>query len=320
MALLTVLLVTALASIIAIGMISRQHLSIAQTRQVVYGDQALHYALGAESWVRSLLTADRLEETAPRPVDGIDDRWAQPEAPFELEQGSLRIRVRDLGGLLNLNATGGCRLRRSSGASVHPHRRRPCTRRGHRRLGGRGRHADRRRRCGGRPLSARGSAVPGRQRTLRLGDRTAPAAGSGCRSAGASGPLTWPRCRRPAAGSTSTRRRPRYWRVWPGIRSAAHRRTGSPRHASRRPHGADRRGAGIRSRERHARRAQPLLRDPGACRSRRPQRYTALHGVSRPRDRRDHGVRPRSGRHFETWARPPEPETDRRALSATEAG
>lgn len=105
-ALLTVLLVTALASIIAVGMISRQHLSIAQTRQVVYGDQALQYALGAESWVRSLLRADRLEETAPQPVDGILDRWAQPEAPFELEQGSLRIRVRDLGGLINLNATG----------------------------------------------------------------------------------------------------------------------------------------------------------------------------------------------------------------------
>jgi general secretion pathway protein K len=104
-ALLTVLLVTALASIIAVGMISRQHLSIAQTRQVVYADQALHYALGAESRVRGLLTRDRLEETAPRPVDGIGDRWAQPESPFELEQGSLSIRVRDLGGLLNLNAT-----------------------------------------------------------------------------------------------------------------------------------------------------------------------------------------------------------------------
>lgn len=103
-ALLTVLLVAALATILAVSMISRQHLSIAATRQVTYGQQALEYALGAETWVRGLLRADREEDKANPPVDSLADRWAAPEAGFDLDNGHIEVRVRDLGGLLNLNA------------------------------------------------------------------------------------------------------------------------------------------------------------------------------------------------------------------------
>lgn len=106
-ALITVMLVAALASVLAITMLGRQHLSIAKTRQVVYSQQALEQALGAEAWVQALLRRDLEEDTEQPPVDGLTDSWATlgaDSAPLELEAGSLEIRVRDLSGLLNLNA------------------------------------------------------------------------------------------------------------------------------------------------------------------------------------------------------------------------
>jgi general secretion pathway protein K len=98
-----VLLIAALASVIAINMLSRHQLVVAKTRQVLYGTQALDYALGAEAWVRALLFQDFEGDTATPRIDGVNDLWAQTDAPFEIEQGTLEIRVRDLDGLFNLN-------------------------------------------------------------------------------------------------------------------------------------------------------------------------------------------------------------------------
>jgi general secretion pathway protein K len=102
-ALLTVLLIGALAIVVAVSMISRAQLAIAKTRQVVYQDQALAYALGVEHWFRGLLRDDALDDEASPPVDGVGDRWWAPSV-FEIEQGRLEVRVRDLSGRLNLNA------------------------------------------------------------------------------------------------------------------------------------------------------------------------------------------------------------------------
>ncbi|MCC5887533.1 MAG: type II secretion system minor pseudopilin GspK [Gammaproteobacteria bacterium] len=107
MALLTVLLVAALASVILVQLLSRHHLSVAYTRQALHSQQALGYALGAESWVRHLLYRDRIEDDRNPPVDSLDDDWAEPEAPFDLADGSIEIRVRDLEGLFNLNSIDG---------------------------------------------------------------------------------------------------------------------------------------------------------------------------------------------------------------------
>lgn len=103
-ALLTVLMVTALASIILVQLLGRHHLSIAYTRQALHGQQALGYALGAESWVRHLLYRDRVQDDRSPPVDSLEDPWAEPQAPFELDDGQIEIRVRDLEGLFNLNS------------------------------------------------------------------------------------------------------------------------------------------------------------------------------------------------------------------------
>ena len=106
-ALLTVLLVTALASVIIVQVLSRHHLSVAHTRQALHGQQALAYALGGEAWAQHLLFRDRVEDNANPPTDSLADRWAEPGAPFEIDGGSMEIRVRDLEGLFNLNAIDG---------------------------------------------------------------------------------------------------------------------------------------------------------------------------------------------------------------------
>lgn len=106
-ALLTVLLVAALASVILVQLLGRHHLSIAYTRQALHGQQALSYALGAESWARHLLYRDRVQDDRSPPVDSLEDNWAEAQAPFELNDGSVEIRVRDLEGLFNLNSIDG---------------------------------------------------------------------------------------------------------------------------------------------------------------------------------------------------------------------
>ena len=115
-ALLTVLLVTALVTVLAVGMVERHRLAIARTRQVLTWQQSLDYALGAESHARALLRADLLEDREDPPADSLLDRWAEPMAPFEIPSGEIELRIRDLTGLLNLNATvdpaGRDRLRR----------------------------------------------------------------------------------------------------------------------------------------------------------------------------------------------------------------
>lgn len=104
-ALLTVLLITALVTVIAISMVERHRLAIAKTRQVLRWQQAYAYALGGESHARSLLRADLFEDDAEPPVDSLADRWAEPRAPFEIAEGEIELRIRDLSGLLNLNGT-----------------------------------------------------------------------------------------------------------------------------------------------------------------------------------------------------------------------
>jgi len=102
-ALISIMLVVALVSALVYHLVSRQSLVVAQTRQSIYGDRALAYALGAEAYARQLLFEDwNREET--RSIDTLTESWALPGAPFEVEGGTLEILIRDLDGRFNLNA------------------------------------------------------------------------------------------------------------------------------------------------------------------------------------------------------------------------
>jgi general secretion pathway protein K len=84
-------------------LVSRHSLVVAQTRQSIYGDRALAYAMGAEAYARQLLFEDWNQEET-RTIDTLSDSWALPGAPFEVDGGTLEILIRDLDGRFNLNS------------------------------------------------------------------------------------------------------------------------------------------------------------------------------------------------------------------------
>jgi general secretion pathway protein K len=102
-ALISVMLIVALVSALIYHVLERHALVVAQTRQAIYGDRALEYALGGEAYVRQLLVEDWTDPQT-RAIDTLSDRWVLPGAPFEVEGGTLEIVVRDLDGRFNLNS------------------------------------------------------------------------------------------------------------------------------------------------------------------------------------------------------------------------
>lgn len=105
-ALISVLLIVALVSALVYRLVTKQSLVLAQTRHVVWGDQALAYAIGGESYARQILFED-WNQPDGRALDALGEPWAQPLAPFEVEGGVLEVTIRDLDGRFNLNALAG---------------------------------------------------------------------------------------------------------------------------------------------------------------------------------------------------------------------
>lgn len=103
-ALLTILLMAALASVLLTDMLSRHELNIAQTRHTLHQQEGQANAMGVEAWLRHLLTRDLVEDDRIPPADGLQDLWSNPDFPFELPgEAVVSIQVQDLEGLFNLN-------------------------------------------------------------------------------------------------------------------------------------------------------------------------------------------------------------------------
>jgi general secretion pathway protein K len=99
-ALITALLVVAIATIAAVAMATRQQLDIRRTGSLLHGEQAYSYVLGAESWAQVVLARDLRESE----IDTLEEDWStQPPASF-VEGGSVFGRIIDLQGRFNLNS------------------------------------------------------------------------------------------------------------------------------------------------------------------------------------------------------------------------
>jgi general secretion pathway protein K len=103
--LLSVLLVLALLSALAWQLMTRHALVVAQARFTFTSNQSLGYALGGETFARQVLHEEWSLGGAEK--DTLLEVWAQPAAPFEIENGYIEIQVRDLHGCFNLNALAG---------------------------------------------------------------------------------------------------------------------------------------------------------------------------------------------------------------------
>ena len=105
-ALITVLLVVAIATVVTAGMIARQHLSIRSSSNQLTARQAWHYALGGEALAQALLSRD-LKQAGGNPsqsVDHLREAWARKLAPFEVDEGRISVQIEDLAGRFNLNS------------------------------------------------------------------------------------------------------------------------------------------------------------------------------------------------------------------------
>ena len=102
-ALITAILITALVSSVALSLAWDNALDMRRTMTLLYRDQAVQVALGAESWIQSILRDD-LEETD---TDHLGEIWASelPGLPVQSDvvQGELFGAIEDLQGRFNIN-------------------------------------------------------------------------------------------------------------------------------------------------------------------------------------------------------------------------
>ncbi len=96
-ALITALLVIALATAAAVAMAARQQLDIRRTANALQRDQAYVYAVGAEVMAGAVLAKDDLK------VDDWDEDWALQKPAIPFEGGILAGSIEDLQGRFNLN-------------------------------------------------------------------------------------------------------------------------------------------------------------------------------------------------------------------------
>lgn len=99
-ALITAMLISALAAMVATDLAWDNALDVRRTTVLLYRDQAMQIALGAESWVIGILHQD-LEDTQ---TDHLGEIWAQdlPALPIE-GGGEVAGRITDLQGRFNIN-------------------------------------------------------------------------------------------------------------------------------------------------------------------------------------------------------------------------
>lgn len=106
-ALLTVLVIVAIATVLCTGMLRSQRQSLQHAGGLFHQDQAWLYTQGAEDFVRDLLAEDlKSDKRRNKQVDHPGENWAQPFPPFPVEGGMVRARVEDLQGRFNLNRLG----------------------------------------------------------------------------------------------------------------------------------------------------------------------------------------------------------------------
>ncbi len=101
-AMLTALLVVALATIIAVNITERQQYDIRRLGNILYSQQAYYYALAGESWARGILYKDG-QSSSNKNTDNLFEDWAQPLPLTIIEGGTISGQITDLSGLFNIN-------------------------------------------------------------------------------------------------------------------------------------------------------------------------------------------------------------------------
>jgi len=100
-ALITAIVLVAIATVLAVHVGTRAALDLRRTAGLVALDQGWHVALGAEAWAAEVLSDDF--EGDPN-VDHLAESWAQPLPPLPVDGGEVRGALEDMQGRFNLNS------------------------------------------------------------------------------------------------------------------------------------------------------------------------------------------------------------------------
>ncbi|HET8706953.1 MAG TPA: type II secretion system minor pseudopilin GspK [Pseudomonadales bacterium] len=110
-ALITVLMIFAIAAFLATVVAEHQQMDIRRSANMISNDQAMQYALAAEELAKIVLIEDRLQDSKPKrsgntePVDGLGDMWNSPMLSTwkPIDAGQVRGKLYDLQGKFNIN-------------------------------------------------------------------------------------------------------------------------------------------------------------------------------------------------------------------------
>lgn len=100
-ALITILMMVALATIIAATIAKRQYQTNENTGYLMRQNQSLYYAKSAEAFFSELLIQDNQSSSD---ADYLQETWAQPMPPFPIDGGLVSGRLEDETGKFNLNS------------------------------------------------------------------------------------------------------------------------------------------------------------------------------------------------------------------------
>ena len=99
-ALLTILLMVAMATILASSLLMKQQRLIRESSVLLRQDQATQYALAGERFLVELLAAD---QQSGANTDHLGELWAQPTPPYPVEDGFVSGQLTEQSGRFNLN-------------------------------------------------------------------------------------------------------------------------------------------------------------------------------------------------------------------------
>jgi len=102
-ALITAMLITALTGSLAAGLAWDSSLDVRRTMVLLFHEQGMQVAMGAETWIRNILRDDGIDSQ----TDHLGELWAQelPGLPIDNDsvQGAVTGNIEDLNGRFNVN-------------------------------------------------------------------------------------------------------------------------------------------------------------------------------------------------------------------------
>jgi general secretion pathway protein K len=100
-ALITAVLIVALATVLAVSVGFKGYLDQRRTATAFAMDQGMEVAFGGEAWAADALRQDALQ--SPK-VDDFTEAWATPIPPIPIEGGEFEGQLEDMQGRFNLNS------------------------------------------------------------------------------------------------------------------------------------------------------------------------------------------------------------------------